>query len=133
MAVFDPLQTLILKVMYSGMAATALLRMLLAIAVAVLFSVFYSMGGAYTGWGRLLSVYGFAVLLIAAMLPRPSKALRSLAATFLLLAGLLPLGLTFATWQEALIVSAEIAAVSGLVILIFPTWAYLRRTDLLNR
>jgi hypothetical protein len=115
------------------MAATALLRMLLAIAVAVLFSVFYSMGRAYTGWGRLLAVYGFAVLLIAAMLPRASKALRSLTATFLLLAGVLPFGLTFATWQETLIVSAEIAAVSGLVVLIFPTGTYLRRTDSPNR
>lgn len=103
------------------MSATIALRFGLVAAALGLFAVFYSMGAAYTGWGRLLAAFGVAVLIAAGLIPNVSKPAKCVVATLLLLAGLLPFGLGSFDWKALLLVVLESAAFAAFIVVICPT------------
>jgi hypothetical protein len=99
------------------------LRLALVATTLGTFTVFYSMGAAYTGFGRLLAAYGVAVLFAAGIYSGFSKPTKAVAATLLLLAGLLPFGFGHIEWETWLITAMQLAGVAAFVVLICPTYS----------
>ncbi|PKP89986.1 MAG: hypothetical protein CVT77_16335 [Alphaproteobacteria bacterium HGW-Alphaproteobacteria-16] len=99
------------------------LRLVLVATILGIFAMFYSMGAAYTGFGRFLAAYGVAVLLSAGIYSGYSKLTKAAAATLLLLAGLLPFGLGDIEWETWLVASMQLAGVAAFVVWICPTYS----------
>ena len=102
------------------MSAMLAIRHGLIAAIVGLFAVFYSMGAAYTDWGRLLSAFGVTVLLATGLMPYISKLAKFAVATVLLLAGLLPFGIGSLDWEGLLLIVLEMASFAALVVAICP-------------
>ena len=102
------------------MSATIALRFGLVAAALALFCVFYSIGAASTGWGRLLAAFGVAVLLAAGLAPKIAKPAKFVVATFLLLVGLLPFGLGSLDWETFLLFVLVCAAFAAFIVVICP-------------